>query len=87
MKTPFPTLPDIAPRPGKPSLDVAADGTVTVEAAAEYFDCDAKRLRGWIFRNQLHDPIGNLALGTVLAFSVERYLAQQAKLFKDEHRD
>lgn len=78
MKTPFPPLPEVS-YAGKPPLVTDADGSVSIEEAAAYFGCDIRRLRGWIHRNALHDPIGTLALNRVLAFSVERYLRTQEK--------
>lgn len=80
MKTTIPPPPEIAPRPGKVAPAYKGDGWWTIEEAAEYFDLDIRRLRGWIHRNVLHEPVGNLAEGWVYPFSVERYLLIRAKL-------
>ena len=74
MKTPLPSPPDLAPRPGKSAPDLKGDGYWTIEEAGEYFDLPPAKLRGLIARNSFGDPLGNLAENTVYPFSVERYL-------------
>lgn len=67
--------------PGKPALAVDADGSATIEATAEYFGMDVRKLRGLIHSNaSIHHPIGSLALGTCYPFTVERYLKRQERI-------
>lgn len=63
--------------------EMKGDGYWTLEGACEYFDCDIKRLRGWIHRNDHGDPIGNNAGNWVYPFSLERFLALQVKLLAE----
>lgn len=74
--------------PGKPPLLTDAEGLVTLEVAAAYFDVEVKRLRGWLLRNAHGDPIGDALLGRVYPYSLERYLRRvellRAKSFSDE---
>lgn len=76
MKTPLPPHPEVKPRPGKSPLVFKGDGWVTIAEACEYWDLDPKRLRGWILRNRLGDPLGSVIDGVqvVYPFSLERYL-------------
>lgn len=67
--------------PGKPALPVDADGSATIEATADYFEMDVRKLRGLIHSNaSIHHPIGSLALGICYPWSVQRWMKWQEKL-------
>ena len=88
MKNPTPNYAiTLAKRPGKTAPVVDEYGYASIEATAAYFDMEPKRLRGYVFRNEWMDPIGDAVACTVYPFTVERFLAYQAKLRTEPRRE
>lgn len=77
-------MPEVADRPGKhPIIVCLNDYRAPITVTAEFFDVDPKRLRGWMLRETVHAPLGNVREGWVYPFTVQRFLARQLRAGKE----
>lgn len=62
-------------------------GLVPVEDAAAALGIEPKRLRGFIFRNDLGDPIGSLGADQVYGWSCRALAAKLADASREDERE
>lgn len=62
-------------------------GLVPVEDAAAALGIEPKRLRGYVFRNDLGDPIGSLGKDEVYGWSCRPLAEKLAAAFRENERE